>query len=74
MTYETKSQAESARNARPDSGCFYVYQMSDGFWALGRYAGRATGSGYAVSERDEEKAAAAGRRAAAAYLAGDSLG
>ena len=47
MTYETRREAEAARGARADGHHFYVYQMSDGWWALGRYAGRATASGYA---------------------------
>lgn len=42
MTYETRRQAETARLAMIDGNCFYVYQMSDGYWALGRYAGCAT--------------------------------
>jgi len=45
--YATRLEAEAAKAARGDGNCFYVYQMSDGYWALGRYAGRATASGYA---------------------------
>lgn len=47
MTYQTRTEAEAAKEAREDGRCFYVYQTSDGRWALGRYAGRATVSGYA---------------------------
>jgi hypothetical protein len=47
MTYETRREAEAAKANRPDGHCFYVYQMSDGYWALGRYASRTTASGYA---------------------------
>jgi len=47
MTYETRRDAQAAKAARNDGHCFYVYQCSDGRWALGRYAGRATASGYA---------------------------
>jgi hypothetical protein len=47
MTYETRREAEAAKASRQDGNCFYVYQMSDGYWALGRYASRTTASGYA---------------------------
>lgn len=47
MTYETRREAEAARAAREDGRHFYIYQASDGRWALGRYAGRPTASGYA---------------------------
>lgn len=49
MTYATRQEAEAARAARPDGRCFYIYETADGRWALGRYAGRATPSGYAES-------------------------
>jgi hypothetical protein len=47
MIYETRRAAEAAKNALEDGRNFYVYQAADGYWALGRYAGRATASGYA---------------------------
>jgi hypothetical protein len=47
MTYKTRGEAEAAKANRADGRNFYVYQMSDGWWGLGRYAGYSTASGYA---------------------------
>jgi hypothetical protein len=46
-TYETQREASAAKAARADGADFYVYQCSDGYWALGRYAGHDTASGWA---------------------------